>query len=509
MTSFESVDTLKREDDAATKEPIVEHIHQTPQAEGVTARLLVAIVVVILGSSIPAGFGIGALNNPHQVLYNWVESTVQSEYGHSLTHYQSMALWSVIISVFVAGAIVGASVGAWLADRLGRRNALLINHFLGIISAGFFLACKPAGSVELMILGRFLSGVTAGLATSIVPLYLSEIAPTILAGVMGVLMPVGITFGLLMSQILGMQNFLGTETLWPILLALYGVLTTVAVLLHFLLPESPTYLYLILRDDVKGRKELYKLRGASHDDQIAKEEQMLKAEAKIALDKNSEDVWNLVRILRTPELRLPLAVAVILPLGQQFSGINAVFFYSTLTFYHAGLDLYQSQMASIGTGVINFGLSLISVYLIKVCRRRVLFLTSIALSMLSQVVLVISLVLMPHFDGAGIMSMMAMMAYVLAYGFGLGPVPYMVGTEVFPPGPRSVGLAMSGMANWVGNLLVGFTFPLIHSHFGEFSFCFFIGCSILLWLFSYRLLPETLKKNAERYLPANTDPPSV
>ncbi|CAL4222769.1 unnamed protein product, partial [Meganyctiphanes norvegica] len=130
----------------------------------------------------------------------------------------------------------------------------------------------------------------------------------------------------------------------------------------------------------------------------------------------------------------------------------------------------------------------------RYCSRRHLLLWSIALSIVCQLTLMLALYLIPTIQEAGFVAIFALLAYVLAYGAGLGPVPYMIATELFPLGPRPVGLAMGGAANWGSNLLVGLAFPSLQQAAGEYSFCVFIIICSLAGAFFYRYLPETSSK---------------
>ncbi|XP_071547980.1 solute carrier family 2, facilitated glucose transporter member 3-like isoform X3 [Panulirus ornatus] len=458
----------------------------------ITKWMVVALVTTLLGSCLPAGYCLGVINTPQEIIREWMRTAVLERYDKELSAEEEISLWAVVVSIFVGGAIIGASFGARLADGVGRRAALLLNHLLCFFSAVLLIWCKEFSSMEMLIIGRFTCGLYAGLATCLVPLYLSEVAPAEYKGVMGVTFPLGLCAGLLISQVLGMESILGTACGWPYLIGGFIVVVTIALLLHPILPESPTYCYVISMDDTKGLKELQRLRGDKK--YIEVEVSSLRMLASAGSKTRHGKAWGLLRVLQSHGYRMSLMICITFNAGQQFSGINAVFFYSTLIFRTAGLDLHQSQIASIGAGIINFALSILAVPLIKHCKRRVLLLTSVALCILCQVVLMVALRLIPMSSYAPYVAIAALIFYVLVYGMGLGPVPFMIATELFPVGPRSVGLSLSGTTNWLSNLIVGITFPLIQEILGELSFMLFITSSCLLFIFIYRFLPETFGK---------------
>ncbi|KAG7173755.1 Solute carrier family 2 facilitated glucose transporter member 5-like [Homarus americanus] len=133
------------------------------------------------------------------------------------------------------------------------------------------------------------------------------------------------------------------------------------------------------------------------------------------------------------------------------------------------------------------------------CSRRVLLLTSVALCCVCQIVLMAALSLIPTSSYAPYVAIVALMSYVLVYGMGLGPVPFMIATELFPVGPRSVGISLGATCNWLCNLLVGLTFPLVQGALDEFSFTIFITSSCFLFIFIYRFLPETHGKEETNF----------
>ena len=110
-------------------------------------------------------------------------------------------IWSAVVSSFLIGGMIGSLTGGWLADLRGRRGAVLIAELLTLTAAVLFVASKPFHLVELLLLGRIIAGLAGGLATSVVPMYLTELSPVALRGSMGVLCPIGLTIGVLIGQV--------------------------------------------------------------------------------------------------------------------------------------------------------------------------------------------------------------------------------------------------------------------------------------------------------------------
>lgn len=122
---------------------------------------------------------------------SWCNETLIARYDLHLTSDQVQTLWASIISIFLIGGCVGSVVGASLADRLGRKKSILICGVMLGVSAVLFYLCRSLGSVEVLLLARLIVGLASGLTTSILPMYLAELAPLELRGSLAVLTGLG------------------------------------------------------------------------------------------------------------------------------------------------------------------------------------------------------------------------------------------------------------------------------------------------------------------------------
>nr|CAD7589078.1 unnamed protein product [Timema genevievae] len=257
----------------------------------------------------------------------------------------------------------------------GRKGAVVVSSVLGGSAALLFFTSRQVGSVEMLLLARLIVGLSSGLITTVIPMYLTEIAPLSIRGAMGVLCPLGLTVGVIIAQILGLKQILGTIETWHYLLSLYVLLILISAIALPFLPESPKYLYVVRGEEEKGISELSRLRGVPADklhDELDDLCQVNKT------DSEAKESWTIVSIARAPNLRLPLLLVCALQAGQQFSGINAVFYYSVSIFENAGLSHDGSQYASIGAGGVNLLIGIISIPLVNYYSRRGLALWSCA-----------------------------------------------------------------------------------------------------------------------------------
>lgn len=201
--------------------------------------------------------------------------------------------------------------------------------------------------------------------------------------------------------------------------------------------------------------------------------------------------WSMGTVACAPTLRLPLMLVCALQAGQQFSGINAVFYYSVTIFESAGLSKEGSQYATIGAGGVNLLITIIAIPLVNLCGRRRLTLISCWCAAVCLVILCISITYISAVSWMPYFCIFTVLAYVFWYGFGLGPIPYFIGSELFQVGPRPIAMAYGSMANWCGNFVVGMTFPSLQSLIGQYSFLLFATSTFFLALFLRYYLPES------------------
>ncbi|CAH2073208.1 unnamed protein product, partial [Iphiclides podalirius] len=480
--------------DTKEKQIANEQQHLTQAHEyraGWSFYLVLAGVVTTVGSSLPVGYNIGVVNTPAEVIKTFCNESFVSRYNLPLNDTWLNVLWSSIVSIFIVGGCTGSILGSVLADRLGRKMATIATSALSIAGAALFLTCRAANSVEMLILGRLLVGLAGGLTTSIVPMYLTELSPPRLTGAMGVACPMGVNVGVLVGQLMGLNFLLGGVDDWPYLLSIYALLVIICLPILFILPESPKYLFIIKSNESTSIKELSRLRGASCS-VLSEELEMLHEERRAAQTAASADGgWGMARVAAEPRLRLPLLLVCSMQAGQQTSGINAVFYYSQTIFKQAGLSESSAQYATIGCGFINVCTAALMLYLLPRKGRRPLLLGSALSAAVCLAALAGAMTCIETVSWMPYMCMIAVLLYVLVYGFGLGPIPYFIASEMFEVGPRPAAMAWGSLANWGGNFLVGMCFPTMRRLIGPYSFLVFSAITGALFLFVRSYLPET------------------
>ncbi|KAK0167178.1 hypothetical protein PV327_004609 [Microctonus hyperodae] len=335
--------------------------------QGLTFFLAYAIFAAVLGM-LQFGYNTGVINAPQGNIANFMKDVYKDRYGEDMTEKSVQRLYSIAVSIFAIGGMLGGFSGGIIANRFGRKGGLLLNNVLGIVGACLMGFTKVAHSYEMLFLGRFIIGINCGLNTSLVPMYISEIAPLNLRGGLGTVNQLAVTVGLLISQVLGIEQILGTNDRWPVLLGLAIIPAIAQLVLLPICPESPRYLLITKQWEEEARRALRRLRASN---QVEEDIEEMRAEERA---QQSESTISMSELICSPTLRAPLVIGVVMQLSQQLSGINAVFYYSTNLFKNAGLSEESAKFATIGIGAIMVGMTLVSIPLMDRTGRRTLHL---------------------------------------------------------------------------------------------------------------------------------------
>ncbi|CAH1954470.1 unnamed protein product [Acanthoscelides obtectus] len=284
-------------------------------------------------------------------------------------------------------------------------------------------------------------------------MYISEISPLNLRGGLGTVNQLAVTIGLLLSQVLGIEQILGTNDGWPLLLGLAVVPALLQLVLLPICPESPRYLLITKQWEEEARKALRRLRASNaveeDIEEMRAEERAQQAEASISM----------AELICSPTLRAPLVIGVVMQLSQQLSGINAVFYYSTNLFVSSGLPADNAKFATIGIGCIMFIMTLISIPLMDRMGRRTLHLYGLGGMFIFSIFITISFLIKEMIDWMSYLSVVSTLCFVKFFAVGPGSIPWMITAELFSQGPRPAAMSIAVLVNWIANFVVGIGFP--------------------------------------------------
>ncbi|EFN72280.1 Solute carrier family 2, facilitated glucose transporter member 1, partial [Camponotus floridanus] len=454
-------------------------------------RLAFAIAAAVFGSSFQHGYNSGVINEPQQLIEDWISQLKMNRTGVPPTQSEVTLIWSVAVSIFCVGGMIGGSLVGWVADRFGRKGGLLLNNILVLLTVIFEGSAKAASSYEMIIFGRFLIGINSGLNAGLAPMYLAEISPVHLRGAVGTVYHLVLASATVVSQILGLEQVLGTTDQWPLLLCLTIVPAIFQMCTLPFCPESPKYLLLNRDKDMDAQKALSWLRGTIevHDEmeEMRTEYESMKLIPKVTVRE----------LFMNPALRIPLFISIMIMFAQQLSGINAVMFFSTKIFTMAQLNMTVAQTATVGVTIIGTLTVIISTVLIEKAGRKTLLLVGFAGMFLDTALLTICLVFAETSQTAAYFSIVLVVMFLVFFGTGPGSIPWFLVSELFNQSARPSATSIAVVVNWIMNFIVGIGFLPLHEALGAYVFIIFAVLQLFFALFIYKKVPETKNKTIE------------
>nr|XP_036849251.1 solute carrier family 2, facilitated glucose transporter member 11 isoform X4 [Manis javanica] len=286
---------------------------------GIQGRvLLLTICAAGIGGTFQFGYNLTIINAPTLHIQEFINATWQARTGQPLPAHLVLLVWALIVSLYPVGGLLGALLAGPLAIVLGRKKSLLVNNIFVVAAAVLFGFSCRAGSFEMIMLGRLLMGVTAGVSMSVQPMYLGESAPKELRGAVAMTSAVFTALGIVMGQVVGLRELLGSPQDWPLLLASCLVPGALQLTSLPLLPESPRYLFIDRGDAEACLAALQRLRGTAD---VAAELAELQEERAACRGQRARRPWEL---FRDPALRRQVASLVVLSSAMELCGNDAV-----------------------------------------------------------------------------------------------------------------------------------------------------------------------------------------
>jgi MFS family permease len=422
--------------------------------------------------------------------------------------------FGLVSSIFTLGGLLGALVAGPLSARYGRHKSMLMSTVPFILGPAFEAL---AIDIPILVIGRLISGLGAGASVVIAPIFISEIAPPGEKGFFGAFTQIMINMGIFIAQLLGL--FLSKGSLWRIILAVGGAIAVAqAIGLAIAGQESPKWLA-DHGQERQANRVLRKLRGheadiqeevegwvvGSSDDMADERDSLLTNQDRMpsggtersgppseasATQKTKEAVKALgaLAVLKNPDSRPAVIAVVVIMIGQQLCGINSIVMY--------GVSLL-SDLLSANSALLNVLVAVMNIIVTTSCApltdklgRKVCLIASIFGMGLSSLLLAVGI--MKHIP---ILSAITVLTFVASFGLGLGPVPFILSSELV--GPSAVGATQSWAlaANWIATFVVAQFFPIVNEKLGQGKVYFiFAAFAALLAAFVYWAVPETKGK---------------
>lgn len=380
------------------------------------------------------------------------------------------------------GAILGSVITASLVDFVGRKNLILLLTTPCIIG---WLSMAFSVSVVMFCIGRFLTGIAVGSYCILAPMYTAEIAEKEIRGTLGTYLQLQITIGILFIYSVGSLVSVFTLT---IVCALFPCLY---FLLMLFVPETP-YFHIMKQNLTEAQRSLSVFRGPSYDGR----QEMAVMQKSVADD--AADKVPFMQAFQTTAAKRGLVIGLGVMFLQQFSGCNAVIFYTKSIFEDAGA-LIDPGHSTIIVGVIQVIATWVASLVVDRLGRRMLLLLSIIVMTLSTFTLGLYFYLKndAHEDVSDIgwLPLLSLSCYVVIFSLGFGPIPWMLMAEIFPSKIKGAACSFACFFNWICTFIVTKLFPVFTAEFGTgMTFWCFTACSAFGILFVMFLVPETKGK---------------
>lgn len=453
-----------------------------------TTVLTLAALISAFGSSFQYGYNVAVINSPAPFMKEFYNATHLERYDRPMEENFLTLLWSLSVSMYPLGGFFGSLLVAPLVNKLGRKGTLLFNNIFSIVPAVMMGVSEISKSYEIIIVARFIVGICAGLSSNVVPMYLGELSPKNLRGAIGIVPQLFITIGILSAQILGIRNILGNSTGWTLMLGLTGIPAVIELLLLPFFPESPRYMLIQKGDEKSAREGLQRLRGWDDVDaelsEMRLEDQSERAEGHLSV----------LTLLSKRSLRWQLVSIVFMNMGQQLSGVNAIYYYADSIYATAGVKPNDIQFVTVGTGAVNVFMTITAVFIVEASGRKLLLLIGFGICCAACVLLTVALNFQDSVTWMPYISISCVIIYVIGHAIGPSPIPYVVTTEMFRQSARPAAFMVAGSVHWLSNFTVGLVFPFLERGLGPFSFIIFSFICLATMVYIWLVVPETKNK---------------
>lgn len=403
-----------------------------------------------------------------------------------------------VVGSALLGCLVGAIISGSLSIKIGRKNSLIISAILFSISAwGSGLPSFMPESVSLLVIFRIIGGLGIGIASMNAPMYIAEIAPAHKRGKLVTFYQLAIVVGFfvvfLVTYFIGnrLTEAQNLEYGWRQMFWSELIPSCLFLVALFLVPKSPRWLYL------KGKEEealtiLTKIHG---------EEEALKEslEIKKSLQKNTKDTK--INYFSKGILTI-IIIGSTFSILQQFTGINAVLYYGADIFEKAlGFGKEDVLKQQVLLAFVNLIFTFVAMATVdKFGRKPLVYIGALGM-LLGFLILGFSI----QQQSIGFISLLGVLIFIGSFALSMGPVVWVVLSEMFPNKMRSVAMSVAVAVQWAGNYLVSQSFPMVtasevnNNNFwnGSLPYFIFSGFIILIIVFTYKFIPETKGKSLE------------
>lgn len=410
---------------------------------------------------------------------------------------QNPSLQGWVMSCALTGCLAGALLSGWLSDSFGRKRLLLLSAVLFVTGS---LGTAAAGSLSGFVVFRILGGIGIGLASNLSPMYIAEVTPGNYRGTFVSINQLTIVLGILTAQIVNWRiaqpvptdvsvndilNSWNGQTGWRWMFFACAIPASIFFILMWLVPESPRWLAKDKTKHNKLHRILIKIGGREYADSeiISIVETLRETSEKAGF-----------RILKLPGISKLLIIGIVIAVFQQWCGINVIFNYAQEVFASAGYSVSDVLFNIVITGSVNLVFTFVGMFTVDRLGRKSLML--IGAGGLAVIYAIIGLMYYFHFQGLPLLIMVV--TAIACFSMSLGPVTWVVLSEIFPNRIRGLAMSVCTFSLWVACFVLTYTFPLLNKVLKASGTFWLYGiiCILGFW-FIMKKLPETKGKTLE------------
>lgn len=397
------------------------------------------------------------------------------------------AMQGLAMSIALAGCLIGALTSGMLADKLGRKPLLLLSALIFVLTA---YGTGAFSNFQYFLLARFGGGIAIGIASGLSPMYIAEVAPASIRGKLVSLNQLTIVIGILAAQIVNWL-LVSDDTAWNVAMSWRWMFWSAAfpalafLVLAAFIPESPRWLAM------KGRRE----RATQILTRIGGNAYAQSELSSLQNDMENKQKQGGLSLLFSKPYRRVLTLGIIVAMFQQWCGTNVIFNYAQEVFQSAGYDVDNTFINIVVTGIANLVFTFVAIYTVDRLGRRALML--LGAGGLAGIYLILGTCY--YFEVSGIFMVVLVVAAIACYAMTLGPVTWVLLSEIFPNKVRGVAVATGTFALWVASFILTYTFPFLNKALGTAgTFWIYTAiCAAGLVFFLFRM-PETKGKSLEQ-----------
>ena len=353
----------------------------------------------------------------------------------------------LIVSSIIIGAVFGALFSGRITDIFSRRNTIIVTALM-FFTGSVCSALSP--DIRGLIISRIIIGIAIGVSSYVVPLYISEISPARNRGALVTLNQLMITLGILLSYLSNL-GLVDVHNNWRWMF-LVGIIPSLMLFFGMLfLPKTPRWL-MTKGFEAEAKRTLDKI-----EDQSFVEDALLKMKTDLASD--TEPHYKLKELFKPWHLT-PFALGIGIMFVQQFIGINTFVYYGPSIFEMAGFDSHFSALAAtVGIGVVNVFFTVIAIALLDKVGRKPLYYCGLT-GMIAALVILASAFYYFAFLGAMLkwIVLAGILIYISFFAISLGPIAWLLVSEIFPLRIRGFGMSIATLSNWIFNCIITYSF---------------------------------------------------